>query len=38
MKEIQNKKEKTSEMKDYLQGIFFLVLPIIIVYLIMKYF
>ncbi len=34
----QNKKdEKSSVVKDYLQGIFFLLVPIIIIYLIIKY-
>ncbi len=35
----QNKnEEKSSVIKDYIQGIFFLVVPIVIIYLIIKYF
>ena len=37
MKELKNKEEKSSAIKDYLQGIIFLVIPIIIIYLIIKY-
>ena len=38
MKEIKNKEDKASAIKDYLQGVIFLVIPIIIIYLIIKYF
>lgn len=35
----QNKKdERSSVIKDYIQGILFLLVPIIIIYLIIKYF
>jgi hypothetical protein len=37
MSEIKNKDEKSSAVKDYLQGIFFLVIPIVIIYLIIKF-
>jgi hypothetical protein len=38
MKEINNKEEKASGLKDYIIGIIVLVLPILIIYLIIKYF
>ncbi len=36
MKEIKNNEESSSAIKDYIQGIIFLVIPILIVYLIIK--
>ena len=38
MKEINNNEEKATGLKDYIIGIIVLVLPILIIYLIMKYF
>jgi|GEM_PF-1842249 hypothetical protein len=37
MKELKNKDKQSSAAKDYLQGIIFLVIPIIIIYLIIKF-
>lgn len=37
MKEIKNEEEKSSVIKDYIQGIIFLGIPILIIYLIIKF-
>jgi hypothetical protein len=37
MKELKDKEEKFSVIKDYVQGIVFLVVPIIVIYLIIKF-
>lgn len=37
MKQIKNEEEKSSIIKDYVQGILFLVIPIVIIYLIIKF-
>ncbi len=37
MKENKNNEEKSSAVKDYVYGIVFLVIPIVIIYLIIKY-
>lgn len=38
MKNENIKEEKTSAAKDIIQGIIFLVIPVVIIYLIIKYF
>ncbi len=37
MKEIKNEEDKSSVIKDYIQGIIFLGIPILIIYLIIKF-
>ena len=37
MKEIKKSEEKSSAIKDYIQGILFLIIPIIIIYIIIYY-
>jgi hypothetical protein len=37
MKEIKNEEEKSSVIKDYIQGIIFLGIPILIIYLLIKF-
>ncbi len=37
MKEIKKEEEKSSVIKDYIQGIIFLGIPILIIYLLIKY-
>ena len=37
MKEIKKTEEKSSAIKDYIQGILFLLIPIIIIYLVINY-
>jgi hypothetical protein len=37
MKEIKNEEEKSSVIKDYVQGIIFLGIPILIIYLLIKF-
>lgn len=37
MKEIKKEEDKSSVIKDYIQGILFLGIPILIVYLIIKF-
>jgi hypothetical protein len=37
MKENKNKEDKSSVIKDYIQGILFLGIPILIIYLIIKF-
>jgi len=37
MKEHKNNEDKSSVIKDYLQGIIFLGIPILIIYLIIKF-
>ena len=37
MKEVKKDEDKSSVIKDYIQGILFLVIPIVIIYLIIKY-
>jgi hypothetical protein len=37
MKEIKKDEEKSSVIKDYIQGIIFLGIPILIIYLIIKF-
>jgi len=37
MKEIKKEDEKSSVIKDYIQGIIFLGIPILIIYLIIKF-
>jgi hypothetical protein len=37
MKEIKKEEEKSSVIKDYIQGIIFLGIPILIIYLIIKF-
>jgi len=37
MKENKNNEDKSSVIKDYLQGIIFLGIPILIIYLIIKF-
>lgn len=38
MKEQNKNDEKSSVIKDYIQGILFLLMPIVVIYLIIKYF
>lgn len=38
MKEQNKNDEKSSVIKDYIQGILFLLVPIVVIYLIIKYF
>jgi hypothetical protein len=37
MKEIKKEEEKSSVIKDYIQGIIFLGIPILIIYLLIKF-
>ena len=37
MKDIKKEEDKSSVLKDYIQGIIFLGIPILIIYLIIKY-
>jgi hypothetical protein len=37
MKEIKNEEDKSSVIKDYIQGIIFLGIPILIIYLLIKF-
>lgn len=37
MKDIKNEEDKSSVIKDYIQGIIFLGIPILIIYLIIKF-
>jgi hypothetical protein len=37
MKDIKKEEDKSSVIKDYIQGIIFLGIPILIIYLIIKY-
>jgi hypothetical protein len=37
MKEIKKEEDKSSVIKDYIQGIIFLGIPILIIYLIIKF-
>ena len=36
-KEIKKEEDKSSVVKDYLQGIIFLIIPILIIYILIKY-
>jgi hypothetical protein len=37
MKEIKKSEENSSVIKDYIQGILFLIIPIIIIYIVINY-
>lgn len=37
MKQIQKQEEKSSIFKDYIMGILFLIIPIVIIYLVIKF-
>lgn len=37
MKDIKKEEDKSSVIKDYIQGIIFLGIPILIIYLVIKY-
>jgi hypothetical protein len=37
MKEIKNEEDKSSVIKDYIQGVIFLGIPILIIYLLIKF-
>jgi hypothetical protein len=37
MKEVKNEEDKSSAIKDYIQGVLFLVIPLVIIYLIIKF-